>query len=227
MGNIISFMHISLDGFVAGPNGEMDWIKVDEEIFDYVHARISESDTAMYGRATYEMMESYWPTAASKPAASRHDIQHSEWYSKAHKLVLSKTMKDEENKNREKAIEFLEIVGLTGKKDELAENLSYGQRKLVELARAMATEAELFLLDEPIAGVDPVARDKILDAIINNYNESSSMIITTHLVRDMESLFDEVVFLREGEILLKGNAEALREEKGKSIDEIYKEVFGE
>ncbi len=99
MGNIISFMHISLDGFVAGPNGEMDWIKVDEEIFDYVHARISESDTAMYGRATYEMMESYWPTAASKPAASRHDIQHSEWYSKAHKLVLSKTMKDEVHSN--------------------------------------------------------------------------------------------------------------------------------
>jgi dihydrofolate reductase len=92
MGKIISFMHISLDGFVAGPNGEMDWIKVDEEIFDYVGKRISEGDTALYGRVTYQMMESYWPTAADKPAASKHDIEHSAWYKRAQKVVLSKTM---------------------------------------------------------------------------------------------------------------------------------------
>ena len=95
MRKIISFMHISLDGFVAGPNGEMDWIKVDEEIFDHVGKRISEGDTALYGRVTYEMMEGYWPTAGDKPAATRHDIEHSKWYSKVHKVVLSKTMKDE------------------------------------------------------------------------------------------------------------------------------------
>src|SRR6185437_13116425 len=89
----ISFMHMSLDGFVAGPNGEMDWIKVDEEIFDYVGKRISESDSALYGRVTYQMMENYWPTAGDKPAASKHDIEHSKWYKKAHKVVLSKTMK--------------------------------------------------------------------------------------------------------------------------------------
>jgi len=94
MRKIISFMHISLDGFVAGPNGEMDWIKVDEEIFDYVEKRISESDTALYGRVTYQMMESYWPTAADKPTATRHDIEHSKWYKKVHKVVLSKTMAD-------------------------------------------------------------------------------------------------------------------------------------
>ena len=87
-------MHISLDGFVAGPNGEMDWIKVDEEIFDYVGKRISEGGTALYGRVTYQMMESYWPTAADKPTASKHDIEHSKWYSKVHKVVLSKTIKD-------------------------------------------------------------------------------------------------------------------------------------
>lgn len=87
-------MHISLDGFVAGPNGEMDWIKVDQEIFDYVGKRISEGDTALYGRVTYEMMESYWPTAADKPNATKHDAEHSKWYSKVHKVVLSKTMKD-------------------------------------------------------------------------------------------------------------------------------------
>jgi len=93
MRKIISFMHISLDGFVAGPNGEMDWIKIDEEIFDHVGKRISEGDTALYGRVTYQMMESYWPTAGDKPTASKHDIEHSKWYSKVHKVVLSKTMK--------------------------------------------------------------------------------------------------------------------------------------
>ena len=87
-------MHISLDGFVAGPNGEMDWIKVDEEIFDYVGKRISEADTALYGRVTYQMMEGYWPTAGDQPTASKHDIEHSKWYKNVHKVVLSKTMKD-------------------------------------------------------------------------------------------------------------------------------------
>jgi dihydrofolate reductase len=94
MRKIISFMHVSLDGFVAGPNGELDWANVDEELFNYVGERISEGDTALYGRVTYQMMESYWPTAGDKPTASKHDIEHSKWYSKVHKLVLSKTMKD-------------------------------------------------------------------------------------------------------------------------------------
>lgn len=85
-------MHLSLDGFVAGPKGEMDWIKTDEEIFDYVGKRISQGDTALYGRVTYQMMESYWPTAADQRTATKHDIEHSAWYSKVHKVVLSKTM---------------------------------------------------------------------------------------------------------------------------------------
>jgi dihydrofolate reductase len=99
MRKIISFMHISLDGFVAGPNGEMNWIKIDQEIFDFVGKRISETDSALYGRVTYEMMENYWPTAADKPNASRHDIDHSKWYKNARKIVLSKTMKDAELPN--------------------------------------------------------------------------------------------------------------------------------
>lgn len=88
-------MHISLDGFVAGPNGEMNWIKVDEEIFDYVGRRISGTEAALYGRLTYQMMESYWPTAGDGPTATKHDIDHSKWYKKAQKIVLSKTMKDQ------------------------------------------------------------------------------------------------------------------------------------
>lgn len=87
-------MHISLDGFVAGPNGEMDWIKVDEEIFDYGHKRISQGDIALYGRVTFQMMENYWTTAGDKPTATKHDIEHSKWYSKVHKIVLSKTLKE-------------------------------------------------------------------------------------------------------------------------------------
>lgn len=87
-------MHISLDGFVAGPNGEMDWIKIDQEIFDHVGKRISQGDTALYGRITYQLMESYWPTAADKPEATKHDIEHSKWYKNAHKVVLSKTLNE-------------------------------------------------------------------------------------------------------------------------------------
>ncbi|MDI3320964.1 dihydrofolate reductase family protein [Pinibacter soli] len=99
MRKIISFMHISLDGFVAGPNGEMNWIKVDEEIFDHVGKRISEGDTALYGRVTYQMMENYWPTVGDKPNASKHDIEHSKWYNNVQKIVLSKTMTEEDLRN--------------------------------------------------------------------------------------------------------------------------------
>ena len=99
MRNIISFMHVSLDGFVAGPDGEMNWITVNEEIFDHVGQRISQGDTALYGRVTFQMMEEYWPEAGKKPSASKHDIEHSQWYNKIHKLVLSKTMKEAELMN--------------------------------------------------------------------------------------------------------------------------------
>ena len=94
MGSLVSFMHISLDGFVAGINGEMDWIYVDEEIFDYVGERIFVTDCALYGRKTYQMMEGYWPTAANQPDASKHDIEHSKWYNNVAKVVLSKTLNE-------------------------------------------------------------------------------------------------------------------------------------
>ncbi|RZK57093.1 MAG: dihydrofolate reductase [Pedobacter sp.] len=99
MRKIISFMHLSLDGFVAGPNGEMNWIKVDEEIFNHIGKRISQGDTSLYGRVTYEMMEGYWPTAADKPDASQHDIEHSKWYANVHKVVLSKTLEGQDLNN--------------------------------------------------------------------------------------------------------------------------------
>lgn len=93
MRHLIFFMHTTLDGFVAGPNGEMNWINVDEEIFDFVGTMTDKSDTALYGRVTYEMMEGYWPTAGDDPNASKHDKEHSAWYNKVPKVVLSTTMK--------------------------------------------------------------------------------------------------------------------------------------
>lgn len=95
MRKLISFMHISLDGFVAGPNGEMNWITINEEIFDFVGKKISAGDTAMYGRKTFEMMEGYWPTAAEKENATKHDIDHSKWYKGIRKIVLSNSLKQE------------------------------------------------------------------------------------------------------------------------------------
>jgi dihydrofolate reductase len=99
MRKLVQFMHVSLDGFVAGPSGEMDWILVDDEIFDYAGQRIDASDTALYGRVTFDMMEGYWPTAADQPNASNHDIQHAHWYNNVEKVVISKTLKNKNLKN--------------------------------------------------------------------------------------------------------------------------------
>lgn len=127
--------------------------------------------------------------------------------------------------DEDKFEELLDFMKL--EKSMKVETLSKGMHEKLNLALVLARNAKLYILDEPIAGVDPVARDQILDAIINNYNEKSSMIITTHLVRDMENMLEDVVFLKDGDIVLTGNAEKLREEKGKQIDDIYKEVFSE
>jgi dihydrofolate reductase len=96
---LVVFMHVSLDGFVAGPNGEMDWIDVNEEMFGYAGQRTREADTALYGRVTYQMMESYWPTAGDQPTATKHDIEHSKWYNSVAKVVVSKTMKGAKRTN--------------------------------------------------------------------------------------------------------------------------------
>jgi len=95
MRKIVSFVHVSLDGFVASTKeGEhsLGWISISEDLFRHVEQRIQQTDTALYGRVTYEMMESYWPTAAEQPDASDHDRTHSRWYKSARKVVLSKTL---------------------------------------------------------------------------------------------------------------------------------------
>ena len=99
MRRLILLMHTSLDGFVAGPDGEMDWIKVDDELFEISVKLTDNADTALYGRVTYQMMESYWPTAGEKRTATKHDIEHSRWYNKVEKMVLSRTIQQSNLRN--------------------------------------------------------------------------------------------------------------------------------
>lgn len=104
--------------------------------------------------------------------------------------------------------------------------LSKGTKEKVQLILVMSRNAKLYLLDEPIAGVDPAAREYILSTIVSNYNPNASIIITTHLITDVEQVLDDFVFLSfGGKILKSGNAEEVRNETGKSLDELFKEVF--
>jgi dihydrofolate reductase len=93
MAKLVSSILLTLDGFVAGPNGELDIFNVDQEFFDQAGKLTEEADTAMYGRGTYGIMESYWPTAGDSPDASSHDKEHAVWYNKSEKIILSTTMK--------------------------------------------------------------------------------------------------------------------------------------
>lgn len=105
-------MHTSLDGFVAGLKGELRWISVDEEIFDFVATMTEKADTALYGRVTFEMMQNYWPDAGRQPNASKHDKEHSAWYNKVSKIVLSRTISN-------KVLENTTVIG-----DKLVENIN-------------------------------------------------------------------------------------------------------
>ena len=104
--------------------------------------------------------------------------------------------------------------------------LSKGTKEKVQLVMVMSRRAKLYLLDEPIAGVDPAAREYILRTIINNYNPEATVIITTHLITDIEQVLDEFVFMTYGgQILMSGSADEVREQHGKSLDELFREVF--
>lgn len=106
-------------------------------------------------------------------------------------------------------------------------DLSKGMMEKFNLSLALSRRAKLYMLDEPISGVDPVSREKILDAILENLSEDSSMIITTHYIGELERIFDEVIFLGDGKIIEYGDAEELREKYKGSIDEIYRKIFAE
>ena len=103
--------------------------------------------------------------------------------------------------------------------------MSKGTKEKVQLILTMARKAEVYLLDEPIAGVDPATRDYILKTIISNYNPEAVVIISTHLIADVEAVLDDVIFIKEGEIVVHETADNLREQKGQSIDKLFREVF--
>jgi len=176
MRKIISFMHISLDGFVAGLNGEMDWIKVDEEIFDYVGKRISEGDTALYGRVTYQMMESYWPTAGDKPNASKHDIEHSKWYSKVHKVVLSKTMKDAGLTNTK-----IISDNLSDRINEIKQSRDSGSKDILLFGSPTATHSliQLNLIDGYWLFVNPIILGRGIPLFVDSKDKIKLKLLTT------------------------------------------------
>ena len=111
-----------------------------------------------------------------------------------------------------------------GLKDRL-KTMSKGTKEKVQLILVMSRRAQLYLLDEPIAGVDPAARDYILTTIINNYNEEGTVVISTHLISDIERILDEVVFIKNGVIVRHEAVDDIKEKEGKSIDDVFKDTF--
>ena len=128
-----------------------------------------------------------------------------------------------ENFDRQKAREMLERLDI--QPDSQLKILSKGTQEKVQLILVMSREADLYLLDEPIGGVDPAARDYILNTILSNYNESGSILISTHLISDIESILDDIIFIREGHIVLTSSVDDIREQNGKSVDALFREVF--
>lgn len=125
--------------------------------------------------------------------------------------------------NRNAAEEMLQHLGIQPKQK--IRQMSKGTREKVQLIMVMSRQAQLYLLDEPIGGVDPATRDYILSTIISNYNPEASVIISTHLISDVEKVLDDVIFIHQGRVMLQASVDQIREEKGMSVDELFREVF--
>lgn len=127
------------------------------------------------------------------------------------------------NFDRDKAYEMLRRLDIDPKLK--LKTLSKGTKEKVQLILVMSRNADLYLLDEPIGGVDPAARDYIMQTILTNYNEKGSILISTHLIADVEQMLDRVIFLKEGQITLDSSADDIRIQNRKSVDELFREVF--
>lgn len=128
-----------------------------------------------------------------------------------------------EDFNSDKAYEMLKNLNINS--NDKLKTMSKGTKEKVQLILVMSRDSELYFLDEPIAGVDPAARDYILNTIINNYNENATIIISTHLISDIEKILDDVIFISYGEIHLTKSVDEIREEHAKSVDALFREVF--
>lgn len=125
--------------------------------------------------------------------------------------------------SRERALEMLKSLNIDP--NSKMRTLSKGTKEKVQLILVMSRNADLYILDEPIAGVDPAARDYILRTIINNYNPEATVLISTHLIGDIEQVLDEVIFMRYGQLALYTSVDNIREQHGKSVDAYFREVF--
>ena len=125
--------------------------------------------------------------------------------------------------DRSKAIKLLNDLELDQNKK--LSKMSKGMQEKVQLVLVMSRNADLYILDEPLGGVDPATRDYILDTILKNFKEGASVLISTHLIADIERILDEVIFINNGQIVLTGNADDLREKENSSLDEIFRRMF--
>ena len=125
--------------------------------------------------------------------------------------------------DRTKALDMCRALGIA--ESARIKTMSKGTREKLQLILVMSRKAQLYLLDEPIAGVDPAAREYILGTIINNYNDDGSVIISTHLISDVERILDEVIFIREGQILCHESVDEMKAREGKSIDGVFRSYF--
>jgi dihydrofolate reductase len=150
MKRLVLGMHVSLDGYVAGVNGEMNWIRFDEELFAFGKQWTDSADTALYGKNTYLMMDGYWPTAADKPDAGQHDIDHAAWYMSVQKFVISSSLKNE-NASKTTFIDSNIIENIKKIKQQDGKNIMmYGSPSVVH---ALSREN---LIDEYVLFVNPI-----------------------------------------------------------------------
>ena len=128
-----------------------------------------------------------------------------------------------EDFDSERAYDMLQKLNINP--NDSLKSMSKGTKEKVQLILVMSRKAELYILDEPIAGVDPAARDYILDVILTNYDPSASILISTHLIADIENILDQVIFIQNGQIRLSSSVDDIRAEEGKSVDALFREVF--
>jgi len=154
MRRVVWLMHVSLDGFVAGPNGEIDWVQFDDALVEDVQNLVDTADTALFGRVTYQLMESYWPTVADSPTATKHDLDHARWLNPAPKIVFSRTLRNVQWRNTR-------IV-----KDHIGEEIARLQKQpgknLILFASPTlgSTFMNLDLIDEYFFNINPIVLGK-------------------------------------------------------------------
>ncbi|WP_242514458.1 dihydrofolate reductase family protein [Enterobacter cloacae] len=178
MRKIVSFVHVSLDGFVASDaegQASLDWISISPDLFEYVEKRIQQTDTALYGRTTYQMMESYWPTAADKPDASPHDLAHSRWYKSAHKVVLSKTLLEKNHPDTQ-------IIS-SNLSDEISKLKQNAGSEILLFGSPSATHALMAenLIDEYWLFVNPVLLGQGIPLFKNIKDRTALMLVKSHI----------------------------------------------